>query len=106
MIEEILEEIKEAEKKAEKIISDAEEQAKQIVVDADKSAVKIKVEATNFVKNERQNVIATAEKDAANIFDKTILEGKKSAERIISNTDISKAVEFIKAELFNLYVSR
>ena len=44
-------------KKAEKIISDAEEQAKQIVVDADKSAVKIKVEATNFVKNERQNVM-------------------------------------------------
>ncbi|MCR4660676.1 MAG: hypothetical protein K5765_01590 [Clostridia bacterium] len=106
MIENILEEIKQAEEKATKIINDAEEHAKQIVIDADKTAVKIKLEATAFVKEQKQMVVELAEQDAKKIFDKTISEGYKSAERIIANTDIKPAVEFIKDELFNLYVGR
>ena len=102
MINDILEEIKKAESEAEKLIGEALESGKSIVFDASVEAEKIRIGAVESVKEERKNVLKTAEKDGTAEYDQIFKAGQREAERIKKAAKTAQATEFIKEKIFSV----
>ncbi len=106
MLNEILDEIRIAEKEAEETAKKAEEDAKQTVFNADEEARKIRLETLKTVKEERRKVVEQAEKCGDEKADAIIAEGKIFVQKIVTDTPTEKAAEYIKEKVSARYVNR
>jgi vacuolar-type H+-ATPase subunit H len=102
MLKETVESIIAAEKQAEDIIKEALDEAKAMNAHAEQEAEKIKSEAVKSIRKERAKVMETAKAEAEENYRDIISLGRKKAE-VLSNADISKAVEIIKNKVFEKY---
>ena len=106
MIQDTVHEILKAEAEADKITADANEEAKRIVTIAEENAAKLRLETVRSVKVERKQVVESAEKEGDAQYEQILLAGKKTADRLQKDTDVTKAVEFIKSKVLEGYVRR
>lgn len=106
MINEILDEIRVAEKEAEEMVKKAAEDARQTVLDADEKCRIIRAETVKSVKEERRKVVEKANAEGDAKFAEIVNKGKEEAKKTIEATNTDKAVEFIKEKVLSGYVNR
>ena len=106
MINEILDEIRIAEKEADEIQKKAAEDARQTVLDADEKCRIIRAETVKSVKEERRKVVDKANAEGDAVFAEIVRKGQEQANAKIKETDTNKAVEFIKEKVLSGYVDR
>ncbi len=104
MITEILDEIRIAEAEAEEITKKAAEDAKQTVLHADEESRKIRLTTVKAVKEERRKVAETAAKEGGVQYAKIVASGKTAADKLVKETSVDKAAEFIKEKVLTAYV--
>ena len=103
MINDILDEIRIAEKEAEEMMERAIEDAKLAVISADEEGRNIRNTTIRAVKEERRKVVESATKEGNTRYNKILSAGKLEADRIIKETEINKAVELIKEKILSNY---
>ena len=106
MIHETVNAILEAEEKVAKDIAQATEDAKESVMQAEKEAERIRSEVVTRMKAERKKTAETAAADAEKQYNQILASGKQNAQRLLSTTDTTEAVDFIKEKVFSTYVHR
>lgn len=106
MVTETINAILEAEEKANQMISQATEEAKAMVVSADIECEKIRNIAKEAVKEDRKKTVESATKEGDSQYEKIVILGNKDAEALKKQTDISKAVDFIKEKVLTSYGNR
>ena len=106
MIQDTVNEILKAEAEADNITADANEEAKRVVTLAEENATKLRAETVRAVKEERKQVVASAEKEGDAQYEQILLAGRSRADRLRKDTDVKKAVEFIKDKVLEGYVRR
>lgn len=74
--------------------------------DADEEARRIRLETLKTVKEERRKVVEQAEKCGDEKADEIIAEGEKTAEKIVMQTPVDKAAEYIKEKVSARYGNR
>ena len=104
MINEILDEIRAVEQEADELTKKAIEDARQTVLEADEECRKIRLTTIKAVKEERRKVVDNANKEGGAIYAKIVGDGKRAAEKLVKDTDVEKAVEFIKEKVLAGYV--
>lgn len=104
MIKEILDEIRTAEAEAEEITKKAAEDAKQTVLGADEESRRIRLDAIKSVKEERRKIAESAGKEGDEKYAEIVAEGKKAAEKLVKETSVKAAAEFIKEKVMSAYV--
>ncbi|MDD4316112.1 MAG: hypothetical protein PHC84_03000, partial [Clostridia bacterium] len=92
MLKEIVGNIIEAEKAAEKTVAEALWEAKEMNNNAVAEAERIRNDAVRKVREERQMVIETARNEAEDSYNEIIVLGKKHAEKILRQTATTEAV--------------
>ena len=105
MINDILEEIRVAEKEAEEMMERAVEDAKLAVISADEESRNIPNMTVRAVKEERRKVVESAMKEGNTQYNKILFAGKQEADKIIRETEINKAVDFIKERILASYAN-
>ena len=98
MIEEVLNEIRDAELKAEQIKLAGEEEAKKIIAEGEKEALDIRNETEKNIKVMRTNGLYQAELTAGGNYDKTMADGKAESEKL--KKDLSEKVDELSDEVF------
>ncbi len=106
MVTDTINAILEAEEKANQMTSQAAEDAKAMVIDADAECEKIRNIAKEAVKEDRKKTVESATKEGDSQYEKIVLSGKRSADELKAQTDIAKAVEFIKEKVLKSYGNR
>lgn len=106
MITDTINAILEAEQQANHMLAQASEDAKNMVADADNECEKIRNIAKDAVKEDRKKVVESATKEGETEYEKIILSGKNSADKLKKSTDTTKAVEFIKEKVLTSYGNR
>lgn len=82
MIEGVIENILDAEKKANEIKSDADSRGTKLLEAAKEEAFQIKEESIQKGKEERKSLLSDAKKEADTFFDNSIEEAKKEASQL------------------------
>ena len=95
---EIINSILEAEKKADEIVKTAQEQSKAIILSSEETAENVRTEAVKSVKEISKKKNAEAEKVALSEYEKVMAEGVKTAEKI--KKDAEKKVGQVAGEVF------
>lgn len=106
MIHETVNAILETEEAVAKEIAQATEDAKESVLQAEKEAERIRSEVIARMKNERKKTVEAATADGEKQYNQILASGKQNAQRLLSTTDTTAAVEFIKEKVLSGYVHR
>jgi vacuolar-type H+-ATPase subunit H len=106
MINDTLDAIIAAEKQADELTAKAAEDARQAVASADEESARIRSETVKAVKSERKKVIESAEDDGKTQCDRIMASGKTVAEKLVKETDVDAAVNFIKEKVLSDYGNR
>ncbi len=106
MIHETINAILAAEQATADEIARATEDAKESIIQAEKEAEKIRSEVVARMKAERKKTVEAATADAEKQYNQILASGKQNAQRILSSTDLSKAIGFIKEKVTETYVHR
>ena len=85
MIEEVLNEIRQAEEKADAMIKDANAEGKQIVLQAEADAEKQKKITVSECKEDQRKAVGKAEEQARTKREQILKKGQESAERLIDD---------------------
>lgn len=104
MIHDTVNAILEAEKQADLDIAKATEDAKESILQAEKEAEKIRHDVVERMKIERKKTVEAAVADAEKQYNQILTSGKQNAQRLLSATDVQKAVDFIKEKVIEKYV--
>ncbi|MBO4539329.1 MAG: hypothetical protein J5781_03555 [Clostridia bacterium] len=104
MIHETVDAILAAEDKVAKEIAQATEDAKESVQQAEKEAERIRTEVVVRMKAERKKTAEAAMADGEKQYTQILASGKQNAQRLLSSTDLTPAVEYIKEKVTATYV--
>lgn len=103
MITETVNAVLKAEQEANLIVTEAAEEAKRIVNDATLVADALRKDTVTVVKNERKAVVAEAEKQGQEEYEKILEAGKNVTEKLETETEIGGAAQFIKEKVLERY---
>jgi vacuolar-type H+-ATPase subunit H len=103
MIQELIDKIAEAEKKADETVAAAHEEAREISLNAEAEAAKIIASAKALIKEERKSALEEAEAAAQKEFDAIIKKGEEEAKALCGNIDIAKEAAEIALEYYKLH---
>ncbi len=104
MIHETVDAILAAEDQVAREIAQATEDAKESVQQAEKEAERIRAEVVTRMKVERKKTAEAAMADGEKQYTQILASGKQNAQRLLSSTDLTPAVEYIKEKVTATYV--
>jgi len=104
MIHETVDAILAAEDQVAREIAQATEDAKESVQQAEKEAERIRTEVVTRMKAERKKTAEAAMADGEKQYTQILASGKQNAQRLLSSTDLTSAVEYIKEKVTATYV--
>lgn len=105
MLNETINAILKTEAEADAMVKEALEEAKTMVVNADAEAEKIRANIKKLVKEDRISVAMQANADGDKQYEHILLSGEKQAAVIVADTDVVKAVAYIKEKVLSRYVN-
>ena len=106
MIQDTINAVLKAEQQAAQDIARATEDAKDSIAQAEKEAERIRSEVVVRMKSERQKTVEAATADAEKQYVQILTSGKQNAQRILSTTELTPAIDFIKEKVTERYVHR